>query len=139
MLKVPCSITLSVLLAFSAAAQTNPGPRLAGCVQKNGDVYTLTDETSHNTVQLRGTKLPAGRHVDVTGTVAENVKPVSGAAEVIDVSGVKRTAGSCQGVRAGEHNPHHPGAMLASIAVIGGVAVFAIIKTTSRLGEAGGK
>ncbi|HEY2015706.1 MAG TPA: hypothetical protein VGH38_19520 [Bryobacteraceae bacterium] len=133
-----CSISLTALLAISAAGQTNPGPTVAGCVQKNGEVYVLTDEKSHDKVQLRGTNLPTGRHVEVAGTTAENISPAAGTTQVIDVSSIKRTAGSCQNAGTGEHGSRLRGSTVASIAVIGGVAVFAIIKTASRLGEASG-
>src|ERR1700688_2913221 len=94
--KALCSVTLTALLVFSAVAQTNPGSTLVGCVQKTGDIYTLTDETSKVTAQLRGGNLEKGRHVQVTGTPSANASPAAGATEVLDVTGVKTVAGSCQ-------------------------------------------
>ncbi len=71
MFKALCSVTLSALLVFTAVAQTNPGSApsvavsstLVGCIQKAGNTYSLTDETSKVTTQLNGGSLKAGRHV----------------------------------------------------------------------------
>jgi hypothetical protein len=147
--KVSCSSALTALLAISAVAQTNPdsarqgtGPSsFIGCVQKSGDVYTLTDETSKTTVQLRGGNLKKGRHVEVTGTASAIGNKAGGAAQVVDVSSVKSVTGSCQAASAGS-----PGrafmsrGTVASIGIVAGVAVVALVATVSRLGEArGGK
>ena len=131
MLKVSRSaaVTAALLLAIPAAAQTTP---LAGCVQKVGDVYTLMDESSKTKVQLRGEHLRAGQHVEVTGTAAANATPASGATQVLDVTSVKRVAGSCPGASSG--GLHLSRAHVVSIAIVGGLVVFGIVKAAGRIG-----
>jgi hypothetical protein len=147
-LKILCSLTLSALLAFPVTAQTNPGSAqpsaapsaLVGCVQKTGDVYTVTDETSKTTVQLRGGNLRKGRHVEVTGAVAPGVSPAKGATEVFDVTGVKYVSGSCRTNSANGGSSYSPSgakrATVVSILVIGAVAAGAAVATIRRQGEA---
>jgi hypothetical protein len=144
MFKALCSVTLSALLVFSAVAQTNPGSApstLVGCVQKNGDIYTLTDETSKVTTQLRGGGLKEGRHVQVTGTPAASATPASGATQVFDVTRVTSVAGNCQAATAGSSfmsGAEHKRATFVAIFVIAAVTAGAAIATASRQGSARG-
>ena len=149
MFKALCSVTLSALLVFTAVAQTNPGTAakseavpstLVGCVQKAGDIYTLTDETSKVTAQLNGGRLKAGRHVQVTGTTAASA--ASSATEILNVTSVTGVAGSCQapmtsgasfaGTDSGKR------AKLIGILVIGSVIAGGAIATAARQGSARG-
>ena len=101
------AVATALLLTIQAVAQTSagaPSAPLAGCVQKDGDIYTLVDENSKTKVQLRGGNLRAGQHIQVTGTAAANASPAGGATQVLDVSGAQRTAGSCPSVRSGSHH-----------------------------------
>jgi hypothetical protein len=142
MFKALCSVTLSALLVFSAVAQTNPSSTLVGCVQKTGDIYTLTDETSKVTAQLRGGSLKEGRHVQVTGTPAASATPASGATQVLDVTRVTSVAGNCQSPTAGSSfmsgSAEHKRAMFVGIFVIAAVTAGAAIATASRQGSARG-
>ena len=141
MFKALCSATLTALLVFSAGAQTNPGTTLIGCVQKNGDIYTLTDETSKVTAQLRGASLKNGRYVQVTGTPLANATPTAGATEVLNVTGVKSVAGNCQPVTAGSafaSGRSSKRAKFVAILVIAAVTAGAAIATASRQGAARG-
>src|SRR5207247_1863347 len=97
MFNVRASAVIIGLLAAAipAAAQTTSGARLSGCVQKSGDVVTVVDENSRNTVQLRGDHLRVGQHVQVAGTMASSAAPAGGASQVFDVSSVTRTSGGC--------------------------------------------
>src|SRR6202022_2463360 len=100
------AVAAALLLTIQATGQTSanaPSAPLAGCVQKDGDIYTLVDENSKTKVQLRGGKLRAGQHIQVTGTAAANASPAGGATQVVEVSGVQRTAGSCPGTSSGFH------------------------------------
>jgi hypothetical protein len=145
MLRALCSLSLTIILVLSATAQTTPaspqagaGPStMVGCIQKNGDLYTLTDESSKATVQLRGGNLKPGRRMEVTGIPAANANPAPGAIQLMDVTRGRRMAGGCPNASA-RRGMRLSGTTVASIAVIGGVAAFAIIKTASRLGEASG-
>jgi hypothetical protein len=124
----------ALLLAMQAAAQTNPGAPsapLVGCVQKNGNVFTLVDESSKTKVQLRGGNLRAGQHVEVAGAAAPNASPAGGAVQVLDVTSVQRSGGTCPGVSSGFHlSKGH----LISIAIVGGVVVFGVVKAAGRIG-----
>ena len=114
----------ALLLTIQATAQTSAGASsapLAGCVQKNGDIYTLVDENSKTKVQLRGGDLRAGQHIQVTGTAAANASPAGGASQVFEVSGVQRTAGSCSGASS---RSHHGKAYLLTIGIVGGLIVL---------------
>jgi len=149
MFKALCSVTLSALLVFSAVAQTNPGSAqsgtapstLVGCVQKTGDIYTLTDETSKVTTQLRGGSLKEGRHVQVTGTPSASATPASGATQVLDVTRVTSVAGNCQAATAGSSfvsGAEHKRATFVAVFVIAAVTAGAAIATASRQGSARG-
>jgi hypothetical protein len=124
----------ALLLTIQATAQTSsgaPSAPLAGCVQKDGGIYTLVDENSKTKVQLRGRNLRAGQHIQVTGTAAANASPAGGATQVLEVSGVQRTAGSCPGASSGFHLSK---AHVVSIAIVGGLVIFGIVKSAGRIG-----
>src|SRR5260370_38897780 len=117
-------VAAALLLTIQATAQTSagaPSAPLAGCVQKNGGIYTLVDENSKTKVQLHGGNLRAGQHIQVTGTAAANASPAGGATQVLEVSGVQRTPGSCPAARSGAR---HGKAYLLTISMVGGLIVF---------------
>jgi hypothetical protein len=123
MLKISgaAAVTAALVLTIQATAQTSSVAPLAGCVQKDGGIYTLVDENSKTKIQLRGGNLRAGQHIQVTGTAAANASPAGGATQVLDVSGVERTAGSCSGA---SRVSHHGKAYLVGIAFVGGLVVL---------------
>ena len=124
----------ALLLTIQATAQTSsgaPSAPLAGCVQKDGGIYTLVDENSKTKVQLRGKNLRPGQHIQVSGTAAANASPAGGATQVLEVSGVQRTAGSCPGASSGFHLSK---AHVVSIAIVGGLVIFGIVKSAGRIG-----
>jgi hypothetical protein len=128
------AVAAALLVTIQAIAQTSsgaPSAPLAGCVQKEGDIYTMVDENSKAKVQLRGGNLRAGQHIQATGTPAANASPAGGATQVVEVSGVQRTAGSCSGERKGFHLSK---AHVVSIAIVGGLVVFGIVKSAGRIG-----
>lgn len=130
-MRVSAVIASLLLLTIPVAAQTNSGAPLSGCVQKSGDVYTLVDENSKNTVQLRGGHLKAGQHVQVMGMAASNATPAGGASQLIDVSSVTRTSGTCPSSGGGFHLSK---AHVISIGIVGGLVVFGIVKAAGRIG-----
>jgi hypothetical protein len=136
MFKVSSSaaVTAALLLAMQATAQTNqptPSAPLVGCVQKDAGIFTLVDENSKAKVQLRGGRLRAGQHVQIMGAAAANASPAGGATQVFEVTSVQRSAGSCPGASSGFHiSKGH----LISIAIVGGVVVFGIVKAAGRIG-----
>src|SRR5260370_34894219 len=98
------AVAAALLLTIQATAQTSPGAPpapLAGCVQKDGNIYTLVDENSKTKVQLRGGNLRAGQHIQVTGTAAANASPAGGATQGLEASGLQRPPGSCPGACSG--------------------------------------
>ncbi|HXB71545.1 MAG TPA: hypothetical protein VNY05_25135 [Candidatus Acidoferrales bacterium] len=136
MFKIPgtAAAAAALLLTIQATAQTSsgtPSAPLAGCVQKDAGIYTLVDENSKTKVQLRGGNLRAGQHIQVTGTADANASPAGGATQVLEVSGVQRTAGSCPGASSGFHLSK---AHVISIAIVGGLVVFGIVKAAGRIG-----
>lgn len=63
-----------------------------GCPVKSGNSFLITDETSNVTAELRGTKIEAGQHVQVTGSLISTGSPVT---QVMTVASVKEIAGPC--------------------------------------------
>jgi len=118
------ALAAALVLTIQATAQTSsggPSAPLTGCVQKNGAIYTLVDENSNTKIQLRGGNLRAGQHIQVTGTAAANASPAGGATQVLEVSGVQRTAGSCPTASRGSH---HRKAYLLTVGIVGGLIVL---------------
>ena len=155
MFKKLCSAVLIALLTLPATAQNNPSPApsgaspsaagpstMVGCIEKTGDAFTLSDETSKVTVQLRGSGLKGGRHVQVTGTRAANATPASGATAVLDVSSVKSVKGSCKAASAGSSyvgspSATHRGKIIGAI-VMGVIITGVAIEVISRQGAGRG-
>jgi hypothetical protein len=63
-----------------------------GCPVKSGNNFLITDETSNVTAELRGTKLKAGQHVQVTGSLIPSANPET---QIMAVTSVKEVAGPC--------------------------------------------
>jgi len=63
-----------------------------GCPVKSGNNFLITDETSNVTAELRGTKLKAGQHVQVTGSLIKSANPET---QIVAVTSVKEVAGPC--------------------------------------------
>jgi hypothetical protein len=136
---------LTAILTISTVAQAQSGAApttLIGCVQKAGSVYTLTDEASKVTAQLRGGSLKKGKHVQVTGTPVANASPAGGATAVLDVTAVTPSAGSCQAATvAGSSFTSAPAtkrATIVSIFVITAVIAGTAVAVISRQGSARG-
>jgi hypothetical protein len=150
MFKALCSVILIALLALPAIAQNNPGSAqsgaapstLVGCVHKTGDVYTLNDEASKITAQLRGGSLRNGRHVQVTGTAVANASPAGGATQVLDITSVTPVAGSCKAATSAGSSYVAPDAAkrgkIIGAFVIVAIATGVAIEVISRQGEARG-
>ena len=125
------AVAAALVLTIQVTAQTSAVVPLAGCVQKDGNIYTLVDETSKAKVELRGANLRAGQHIQATGTAAANASPAGGATQVLEVSGVQRTSGSCPGASKGFHLSK---AHVVSLVMVGGLILFGIVKTAGRIG-----
>lgn len=113
---------------------------MSGCVVKSGDVYTLTDETSSVKVQLRGSGLRAGRHVQVTGTTVGGATAAGGATQVIAVTGVKALPGTCTaagmvaaGGAAAAGTAAAAGGIGTTTAIVAGVAAAAVAATAGAV------
>jgi hypothetical protein len=63
-----------------------------GCPVKSGNNFLITDETSNVTAELRGTKLKAGQHVQVSGSLIPSANPET---QIMAVASVKEVAGPC--------------------------------------------
>ncbi len=124
-----------------AAGATAP-VRLSGCLQKKGNRYLLTDETTNVTVELEGSGLDseAGNRVEIVGA-ANPVAAPAGASQSVRVAGVKRLAKGCSsaagkaakagsaaaGAGAAGAAATAGGISGATVAVIGGVAAAATV------------
>ncbi|HXJ39283.1 MAG TPA: hypothetical protein VNH18_08380 [Bryobacteraceae bacterium] len=132
--RVSQAVTAALLLAIPLAAQTNAAAPLSGCVQKAGNSYTLTDDASKTTFQLRGGNLKAGEHVQVAGTPASGAAAAKGAAQLFDVTNVTRTSGTCPGAHGGGR--HLSKAHIISIAIVSGLVITGIVIGAGRIGPA---
>jgi len=63
-----------------------------GCPVKSGNNFLITDETSNVTAELRGIKINAGQHVQVTGSLIPSANPET---QIMSVVSVKELAGPC--------------------------------------------
>jgi hypothetical protein len=97
---------------------------LVGCPVKSGSNFLLTDQTSNVTVQLRGGKITAGQHVQVTGSM---IPDANGGTQVIAVTSVKDIPGPCAGAGNGTALAATAGAPAGAGAPVGIVAVPIII------------
>jgi hypothetical protein len=107
------------------AAGAAPPFSVEGCVSAVESRFLLTDRTAGVSFELRGPGLAqyAGQHVQIAATDLKGVRPGPGASQVIQVSSVKRTAGSCAVPAAGAKKP--AGGSGGKKAVIAGVAIAA--------------
>jgi len=120
-------VAAALLLAIPVAAQSNAAGPISGCVVKNGDSYTLTDDASKTTFQLKGGNVKAGQHVQVSGT--------PGASNVFDVQSVTKTSGTCAGAQQ-KSGFHLNKAHVIGIAAVGGLVIFGVVKGAGRIGPA---
>ncbi len=119
-------VTAALLLALPVAAQTSAAGSINGCVVKSGDSFTLTDDASKTSYQLKGGNLKAGQHVQVTGT--------AGAGQMFDVKSVSKTSGTCPGAQ--KSGMHLSKAQMIGIAATSGLVIFGIVKGAGRIGPA---
>jgi hypothetical protein len=73
-------------------ASAGAASSFVGCPVKSGNNFLITDETSNVTAELRGTKIKAGQHVQVSGSLISSGSPET---QVMTVSSVKEVAGPC--------------------------------------------
>lgn len=114
--------------------------RLSGCLQKKGNRYLLSDETTNVTVELEGAGLQseAGNRVEITGTMIPASRPPADASQLIRVAAVKRLSKGCPastrkagvaaGAAAGAAGGTAAGAATGTtIAIVAGVAAAASV------------
>ncbi len=97
----------------------------AGILQKQGDDYLLTDDTSKVTYQLIGDvpKSKVGKTISVYGDVVEGQAPVAGADKVLRIDSTKKGGGAAAGATAGAGVSH-------GTAIIAGIVLVAATATT---------
>jgi len=121
-------------------ARGSSASSLVGCPVKSGNNFTITDETSNVTVQLRGGKITAGQHVQVTGSMVPNA---DAGTQVIAVTNVKEVVGPCGGsagtkaVVASAGVPAGAGAPVGIVPVVVVVVVAAVVAGGTVGGLAG--
>ena len=79
--------------------QTSEAAMLNGCVVKAGNAYTLRDETTEVTVELRGADVASdvGRRVHVTGAIVSAQRAFAPADQVIQAKTMQVLRGVCAG------------------------------------------
>jgi hypothetical protein len=92
---------------------------LVGCPVKSGNNFLITDETSNVTAELRGGKITAGQHVQVTGSMVPSANPVT---QIVAVTSVKEVAGPCAGAGSGTPLTATAGAPAGTGAPVGAVS-----------------
>lgn len=134
-------------LLAGAALEFDPqvpsGPtRLSGCLQVKSGHFVVTDETTQVTVEVSGPGVrdEVGNRVTIAGNVDPSATPVNDASQLIRVTEVSRVAKGCLvgknnsgggAAAAGKGGTGSgsggAGVSVATIAVIGGVAVAATV------------
>ena len=77
--------------------QTSEAASLTGCVVKTGEAYTLRDEASAITVELRGTDVAndVGERVQVNGTIVPSQRALAPADQVMQAKAIQVLGGGC--------------------------------------------
>jgi len=77
--------------------QTSEAAMLTGCIVKTGAVYTLRDEASAVTVELRGADIAndVGRRVQVTGAIAASQHALAVADQVVQAKAIQVLGTGC--------------------------------------------
>lgn len=98
-------------LAFQAQAAGQPEFSMSGCLERRGGQYVLRDLIAGIVEELRGDRLDqyVGNVVEVTAVELPNVKPVTGAEEVIQIKRIRRISGSCPAPSPGAKPAAQPG------------------------------
>lgn len=134
------NVPAGAALEFDPQASSGP-TRLSGCLQIKSGHFVLTDETTQVTVEVAGPGIAkeVGNRVSVTGSTDASATPVSDARQFVRVTEVSRVAKGClagknnsggaaaAGKGSGSGGGTGGGASVATIAVIGGVAVAATL------------
>lgn len=81
--------------------QTSEAAVLTGCVVKTGGGYTLRDEASAVTVELRGADVAdqVGKRVHVTGAITPSQRALAPADQVIQAKAIQVLAPGCEAVK----------------------------------------
>ncbi|MFB3779335.1 MAG: hypothetical protein ACE141_17085 [Bryobacteraceae bacterium] len=120
------------------AAGATPPVSVTGCLTGNLGTFLLSDETAKVAFELRGRDLSqyAGQRVAITAVTMKEVRPVQGAVQVIQVTGVKRLPGGCPVPAAARPNSPASSAGAAKAGGIGGTtkAVIAGVAIASVAG-----
>ena len=77
--------------------QTSEAATLTGCIVKTGTAYTLRDEASAVTVELRGADIAndVGRRVQVTGVIAPSQHALAAADQVVRAKAIRVLGAGC--------------------------------------------
>jgi hypothetical protein len=95
---VMADLAPGMALAFRPQAEApSENATLIGCLQKTGDRYLLTDETSNVVFEIQGAEAAkmAGRRVQVFGSTVAGATPAAGAAHVVKSVSVISLAPTC--------------------------------------------
>ncbi|MEO8025049.1 MAG: hypothetical protein ABI823_01165 [Bryobacteraceae bacterium] len=122
------NLAAGTTLEFDPQSGASNSTRVSGCLQRHGDRFSLTDETTSVTMELRGQGLEreVGNNVAVSGTME-----VMGDAHFVNVMSISRSGKGCSGkaAAAGSGGSHSRGWTISgtTIAIVGGVAAAATI------------
>jgi hypothetical protein len=112
-------------LAFDTQQAGAAAPtKVTGKLEKKGDRYFVTDETTNVTREVVGTGLDqhVGQRVEITGVIDPTAKPTAPASSVVKITEVKPLAAAAAGAQAGGW-AGLPAA--AKVAIISGIGVGA--------------
>lgn len=125
-----------VAMAFEPQQSSNM-TRVTGVMQKKGEHYTLTDEVTKVTVEVRGMGLAkyVGKRVEVTGSMDAGATPVSDASQVVQAKEIRTegiskpvaAAAAMGGAAVGAAAGTATGIAVSTVAVVGGVAAAATV------------
>ncbi|MGI8992546.1 MAG: hypothetical protein ACR2I2_23565 [Bryobacteraceae bacterium] len=128
---IVASLTPGKSLEFTNEAEAGAAApsHLKGCLMKSGGRYSLKDETSNVTAELRGGGLDGavGSKVEVLGNFVPNSSPTEGASQVVQVLKFDQSSQRCGAIGGSEMPPAKARilGMSKSTAVIAGVGIAA--------------
>jgi hypothetical protein len=94
---VLANIAPGMALTFNPQDAAPGTTTVTGCLQKSGDHYLLTDDTSNVVFEVQGRDAAkmAGRRVQITGSAVAGATPAAGATQVIQSSSGTSLAATC--------------------------------------------
>ncbi len=138
------SLGAGTALDFDAQAGASSAVRISGVVEMRGNHYFVTDAITRVTSEVEGGNLApyVGKKADITGSLIPGATPLAGATQVVLVASAKLAAAGAAGAAGaakGAAGVAATGAHVATVAIIGGVAVGGTVAGLAVAGSFSGE